>query len=347
MKNLLVAIPAICIMACGTQKETTNTSEKKESTEINQNMIAVKYANTITAAEMKTDLYIYASDEFEGRDTGEPGQKKAVEFLKKEYQKMGIPSVYGTDNYFQHIPVAYFEGKAKNDSENVLAFIKGSEKPDEILVLSAHLDHIGQHDGEIYSGADDDGSGTVALLEMAEAFHKAKEDGHGPKRSVLILHVTGEEKGLFGSRFYSENPVFPLENTVANINVDMIGRVDPEHKDAPNYVYVIGADRLSTGLDAAVTKANKNLTDFKLDYKYNDRNDPQRIYYRSDHYNFAKKGIPAVFFFSGIHEDYHKPSDTPDKIDYPLMTIRTKLIFHTAWELANSDERIKVDRDGN
>ena len=347
MKNLLLAIPAFCVIACGSQKDTTNTPPTNDSNTTEVTSLATTYANTITAAEMKTDLYIYASDEFEGRDTGEPGQKKAVEFLKKEYQKMGIPSAYGTDNYFQSIPAAYFEGKAKNDSENVLAFIEGSEKPEEIIVLSAHLDHVGHHDGEIYNGADDDGSGTVALLEMAEAFHMAKKDGKGPKRSILILHVTGEEKGLFGSRFYSENPVFPLANTVADINVDMIGRVDPEHKNEPNYVYVIGADRLSTGLDAAVTKANKNLTDFKLDYKYNDRNDPQRIYYRSDHYNFAKNGVPSVFFFSGIHEDYHKPTDTPDKIDYPLMTTRTKLIFHTAWELANSTERIKVDRDGN
>ena len=260
---------------------------------------------------------------------------------------MNIPSAYGTDNYFQNIPVEYFEGHAKNDSENVLAFIKGTEKPEEILVLSAHLDHVGQHDGKIYNGADDDGSGTVALLEIAEAFYTAKQEGHGPKRSILILHVTGEEKGLFGSRYYSENPVFPLENTVANINIDMIGRVDPEHKDNKNYIYVIGADRLSTGLDIAVTNANKNLSDFTLDYKYNDRNDPQRIYYRSDHYNFAKNGVPSVFFFSGIHEDYHKPTDTPDKIDYPLMTKRTKLIFYTAWDLANANERIKVDRDGN
>jgi len=347
MKNLLLAIPALCIIACGSQKETATTPAKETTTKTVVNSIATTYANTITAAEMKTDLYIYASDEFEGRFTGKKGQKKAVEFLKKEYQKMGIPSAYGNDNYFQNIPVTYFEGKAESDSENVLAFIKGSEKPDEVLVLSAHLDHIGHHDGKVYSGADDDGSGTVALLEMAEAFQKAKEDGNGPKRSILILHVTGEEIGLFGSRYYSENPVFPLENTIADINVDMIGRVDPDHEANKNYIYVIGADRLSTELDAAVTKANTNLTDFTLDYKYNDRNDPERIYYRSDHYNFAKNGVPSVFFFSGIHADYHQPSDTPDKIDYPLMTTRTKLIFHTAWELANRDERIKVDRDGN
>lgn len=339
MKQTLLIASIAILSACSAQK----TAEAPVKI-IDQ---AGKYANTITAEEMKTDLYIYASDEFEGRDTGEPGQKKAVEFLKKEYQKMNIPSAFGSDDYFQEIPAAYFQGHAQNDSENVLAFIKGTEKPDEILVISAHLDHVGHHDGEIYNGADDDGSGTVALLEIAEAFHKAKKDGIGPKRSILILHVTGEEKGLFGSRYYAENPVFPLKNTVANINVDMIGRVDPGHKDNPNYIYVIGADRLSTGLDAAVTEANKNLTDFTLDYKYNDRNDPERIYYRSDHYNFAKNGVPSVFFFSGIHEDYHQPTDTPDKIDYPLMTTRTKLIFHTAWNLANSAERIKVDRDGN
>ena len=343
MKKLLITLPVFYLIACGSQKE-SNISTLEEPT--TKNDIALQYANSITASEMKTDLYIYASKEFEGRDTGEPGQKKAVEFLKNEYKKLGIPSAYGSDNYYQNIPKAFFNGNSKNDSENVLAFIEGSERPEEILVLSAHLDHIGKHDGEIYSGADDDGSGTVALLEIAEAFHKAKKNGNGPKRSILILHVTGEEKGLYGSRFYAENPVFPLENTIANINIDMIGRVDPNHKDKPNYIYVIGADRLSTGLDAAVTKANTNLDNFNLDYKYNDRNDPERIYYRSDHYNFAKKGVPSVFFFSGIHEDYHKPTDTPEKINYPLMTKRTKLIFYTAWDLANSKNRIKVDRDG-
>lgn len=344
MKKIFIVASAIVLTACYTNKQAT--APQETATVILKNA-AVPYANTITVEEMKTDLYIYASDEFEGRDTGAPGQKKAVEWLQKQYKKKEIPSVDGTDNYFQPIPEQYFEGRALGDSENVLAFIKGTEKPNEVVVLSAHLDHVGSHNGQIYNGADDDGSGTVALLEIAEAFKKAKDDGVGPKRSILILHVTGEEKGLFGSRFYAENPVFPLANTVANINIDMIGRVDPEHEGKKRYIYVIGADRLSTGLDAAITKANKNLDGFNLDYKYNDRNDPERIYYRSDHYNFAKKGVPAVFFFSGIHEDYHQPTDTPEKIDYPLMVERTQLIFYTAWELVNSEERIKVDRDGN
>ena len=340
MKHLLLSIPILFITACTAQKKTATTAAKKTSK-------ATTYAKTITAEELKTDLYIYASDEFEGRDTGSPGQKKAVDFLKNEYIKMGIPSAFNSNNYFQNIPEAYFEGHSQGDSENVLAFIEGTEFPDEVLVISAHLDHIGHHDGQIYSGADDDGSGTVALLEIAEAFHIAKKEGNGPKRSILFLHVTGEEKGLYGSQYYAENPVFPLINTVADINVDMIGRVDPEHESAKKYIYVIGADRLSTGLDIAVTKANKNLDGFKLDYKYNDRNDPERIYYRSDHYNFAKNDVPSVFFFSGLHADYHQPTDTPEKIDYPLMTMRTKLIFYTAWELANAKDRIVVDRDGN
>lgn len=340
MKQLLLAIPLSIMVGCGAKKSNQITLENITEEGIKE------YANTITEEELKTYLYTYASDEFEGRDTGEPGQKKAVAYLKEQYKLLGIPSAYGTDDYFQEIPAAYFNGAAKNDSENVLAYIEGTEKPEELLVISAHLDHVGVHDGKIYNGADDDGSGTVALLEIAEAFKKAKDAGLGPKRSILFLHVTGEEKGLFGSRFYAENPVFPLKNTIANINIDMIGRVDPEHKDNENYIYVIGADRLSTELDDEITRAKSMVENFAYDYKYNDRNDPQRIYYRSDHYNFAKNGIPSVFFFSGIHEDYHQPTDTADKINYPLMTKRTKLIFHAAWNLVNRAERIKVNRDG-
>ena len=352
MKKIIFGLAiGFLFVSCKSQQQTTaqnNSSQPSKHIAYTLSKDAITYANTITASEMKTDLYIYASKEFEGRDTGEPGQKKAVDFLRKQYQKMNIPSAYGgTDNYFQTIPKKYFQGLSNNDSENVLAYIEGTEKPNEVLVLSAHLDHIGHHDGEIYYGADDDGSGTVALIEIAEAFYKAKQNGKGPKRSILILHVTGEEKGLFGSRYYSENPVFPLKNTIANVNIDMIGRVDPSHETQKNYIYVIGADRLSTELDAEITNAQKYLPEFKLDYKYNDRNDPERIYYRSDHYNFAKNGVPSVFFFSGLHEDYHQPTDTPDKIDYELMTQRTKLIFHTVWNLVNRKDRIKVDRDGN
>jgi len=232
------------------------------------------------------------------------------------------------------------------NSENVLAYIKGSEMPDEVIVLSAHLDHEGIKDGKIYNGADDDGSGTVALIEIAEALKMAEKAGHGPKRSVLFLHVTAEEKGLLGSQYYTDmNPVFPLKNTVANLNIDMIGRIDPKRTEGDrNYIYLIGSDKLSTELHDISEEVNKKYTNIELDYTYNDENDPNRYYYRSDHYNFVKNNIPVIFYFNGTHDDYHQPSDTPDKIEYDLLENRTRLIFHTAWELANRDKRIIVDK---
>lgn len=310
---------------------------------------ARKYMNTITADDLKKHLYIVASDEMQGRETGSEGQKKAGKYLISQYEANGVSFPKGAQDFYQHVPAAFLNAKYNEnlpDSENIWAFIEGSEKPDEILVISAHYDHVGMKNGEIYNGADDDGSGTVALLEMAQAFAMAKKDGHGPKRSILFLHVTGEEHGLHGSRYYSENPLFPLKNTIADINIDMIGRRDKEHADLLYYTYVIGSGRLSTDLYNAVEDANKASVNMVLDYKYDDRNDPQKFYFRSDHYNFAKNGIPSVFLFSGIHADYHKPGDKPDKIEYDVLEKRTKHAFMTAWLLANAKERPVVDKDG-
>lgn len=228
---------------------------------------------------------------------------------------------------------------------NVLGFIEGTDEKlkNEIVVVTAHYDHLGKKGESIFNGADDNGSGTSSVLEVAEALAEAKAKGIGPRRSVLCMLVSGEEKGLLGSKYYAEFPIFPLENTVANVNVDMVGRVDKRHEDNPNYIYVIGSDRLSTDLHKINEAANKNFTNLELDYKYNDPKDPNRYYYRSDHYNFAEKGIPAIFYFSGTHVDYHKPSDTIEKINFEKMEKIAKLVFHTTWELANRDERIKVD----
>jgi hypothetical protein len=230
------------------------------------------------------------------------------------------------------------------DTENVAALLEGTDKKDEVLVISAHLDHIGvSEDGQINNGADDDGSGTVSLIELAEAFSKAKADGVGPRRSILFLNVTGEEKGLFGSKYYSEHPLLPLKNTIANLNIDMIGRVDDAHKDDHKYVYLIGADKLSSELHNISEEQNKKHVNFKLDYTFNDPKDPNRFYYRSDHYNFAKKGIPVIFYFTGVHEDYHRPGDDVEKILFDKQSSIVKLVFHTAWELVNREERIAVD----
>ncbi len=301
---------------------------------------------SITADELKKNLMVIASDEMEGRDTGSEGQKKAGRYMIDYYKSRGISYPEALGSYYQKIPKEQLKSRRATlpDSENILAFIKGTEKPDEIVVISAHYDHVGMHDGVIYNGADDDGSGTVAVMEIAEAFQQAKKAGAGPKRSVLFLHVTGEEHGLLGSKFYSDNPVFDLKNTVVDVNIDMIGRSDAEN-EGNNYVYVIGSEMLSSELKKINEAANKVTHNLELNYKYDDPKDPNRLYYRSDHYNFAKKGIPVIFFFDGIHVDYHKPTDDPEKIDYPLLQKRAQLVFATAWELANRKDRIVVDRN--
>ena len=312
--------------------------------------VAQKYMNTITSNELKTHLTVISSDEMEGRDTGSKGQKKAGLYLINQYKSNNVVFPKDAKNYTQTIPKAYLKYKYDHkfgDSENICAFIEGSEKPDEILVISAHYDHIGIEDGKIFNGADDDGSGTVALLEIAQAFQLAKNEGNGPKRSILFLHVTGEEHGLHGSRFYTENPLFPLKNTITDINIDMIGRRDDFHKDTNDYLYVIGSDFLSSDLFNIIENANKNFVNIKLDYKYNSKTDSERFYYRSDHYNFAKNNIPSVFLFNGVHADYHKATDEVSKIEFDALTKRTKLAFVIAWDLANRENRPVVDKKGN
>ncbi len=508
----------VLAMSCNSSQKTVAEPVKEQEPSLGP----VTYAQTVTETDLKAHLYTYASDEFEGRETGKPGQKKAVEYIKEQYLKLGVPAAKGNGDYFQNVPLevmklptgsirangteyilgddfltfssnaehydevvyagygiedgdysdyrdlevkgklvlvkagepknedgtfklsgsseasvwsnmseavgkrrelavskgakgmlyfdpgnysrykryfeymklngggqmsivdgkddGYFEiylteamakallsdletsdvpkvvpvslevsletSNSKVSSENVAALLKGSEKPNEYVIISSHLDHIGvTADGQINNGADDDGSGTVALLEIAEAFKKASDAGHGPKRSVVFLHVTGEEKGLLGSQYYTDvEPIFPLEQTVANLNIDMIGRIDPKREGDRNYVYLIGSDKLSTDLHELSEEVNKKYTNIELDYTYNDENDPNRFYYRSDHYNFAKNNIPIIFYFNGTHEDYHRPGDTPDKINYDLLENRTRLIFHTAWEVANRADRVIVDK---
>ena len=329
--------------SCATIKYTTQIQNIKDSIVLCDSTTVMNYTNTITAKELSKHLYKFASNDFQGRSAGEKGQKLASEFLKSYYISEGIQSPLGKKNYYQTIPKSFLP-KNTNASENVLAYIKGSEKPDEIVVLSAHLDHLGiSENGDINNGADDDGSGTVAIMEIAQAFKQAQEAGHGPKRSILFLHLTAEEIGKQGSEYYTQFPVFPLENTVTDLNIDMIGRVDNAHLETKNYIYLIGADRLSKELHYLSEKINNTYFNINLDYKYNAENDRNKYYSRSDHYNFAKYGIPVIFYFNGVHDDYHKHTDTPDKIDYELLEKRTKLIFATAWQIANQKDRIKVD----
>jgi hypothetical protein len=230
------------------------------------------------------------------------------------------------------------------ESTNVLGYLEGTDKKDEWLIVTAHYDHLGKRGNVIYYGADDDGSGTVGVLELAEAFAKAKAAGAGPRRSILFMTVSGEEKGLWGSEYFSEHPAIPMDKATADLNIDMIGRVDTERKtsDTLNYIYVVGDDKLSTDLKPLSEAVNQKYIKMTLDYKFNDPNDTQQIYFRSDHYNFARKGVPVIFYYDGmLQADYHKPTDTPDKINYSLLKKRAQLVFYTAWEMANRNEMMR------
>jgi len=332
MKKITTLLVGIIILSCGTNQKVPGVD------------IQTKYATSITNTNLKTILYQLASDEFQGRKTGEDGQKIAAKYVADFYKTHSIEPPAGYPTYFQVIPKDFFRGESKGDSENVVAFIEGSEKPEEVLVITAHYDHLGKKGEKIFNGADDNGSGTSAVLMIAKAFQTAKNDGFGPKRSILFLNLTGEEEGLYGSEFYTSHPIFPLKQTVANLNIDMIGRIDDAHKDKSNYIYLIGDDKLSNELHTLSEETNKTYSKLELDYTYNDEKDPNRFYYRSDHYNFAKNKIPVIFYFSGVHEDYHKATDTADKIDYDLLAKRAQFVFYTAWEIANREGKLVLDK---
>ena len=283
-------------------------------------------------------LLFYISEKVATEIMGEDG--------KGVFDKMAASSLKAK-NYKANIDLSFQKKNVITYVNNVMGLIEGTDKKDEYVIITAHYDHVGKrNDTTIFYGADDDGSGTVTVLELAEAFAKAKAEGKGPRRSILFMTVSGEEHGLWGSAYYSNHPVYPLEKTTVNLNIDMIGRIGNDYmkdKDSANYVYVIGDNKLSSDLTPITESVNSTYTKLKLDRKYNDPNDPNRFYYRSDHYNFAQKGVPIIFYFNGVHPDYHRPTDTPDKIKYDLMEKRAKLVFYTALEMANREEMLKRD----
>jgi Zn-dependent M28 family amino/carboxypeptidase len=268
--------------------------------------------------------------------------EKFQDKLKKFQTKGGN----GAGKFKNKVEIKLDRKKTPITTENVLGFLEGTDLKDEVLVVTSHYDHIGiGTDGKINNGADDDGSGTVGLLEIAEAFSKAASEGKRPRRSILFMTVTGEEKGLLGSEYYSNNPIFPIEKTVTNLNIDMIGRSDERHADNKPYVYIIGSDMLSSELHQLHEETAKEFApQMQMDYLYNTKDSPERFYYRSDHYNFAKHGIPIIFYFNGVHTDYHRPTDDVDKINFDLLAQRAQLVFATAWQIANRDARPKVDK---
>ena len=242
-------------------------------------------------------------------------------------------------------------------TQNVVAVWEGSDPKlkNEMVAIGAHYDHDGvrpnaQGADKIWNGADDDGSGTVAVLAIAEALAKAKTR---PKRSVLFVWHAGEEKGLWGSEYFNKFPTVDIKNVVAQLNIDMIGRskkpgdANPRNKDlsGENGIYVIGSEMMSSTLGAVTKGTNDAYLKLGYDYKYDDPKDTNRFFFRSDHFNYAVNGIPIVFWFDGVHEDYHQASDHPDKIDYAKMEKVTRTIFLTLWEITELKQRPAVDKE--
>lgn len=342
MKVVVLYITLSLIGACSTPKNKRKTEHFKNKISIKDSSIISNFGKIITEKTLKTLVDTLASKTFNGRKLGSEGLEKATVFIQDFYTKNAIPPAI-KNTYTQNIPEHVFPKLKNIKGSNILAYIKGNQLENEVIVISAHIDHLGVKNNEIHYGADDNASGTAAIMQIAQAFQNAKNKGFPPKRSILIAHFTAEEIGLYGSSYYTKNPVFSLKNTIANLNIDMIGRVDEKHKNNPNYIYSIGADKLSDELHFISEKINATLSNLELDYTYNDENDPNRYYYRSDHYNFSSKGVPSIFYFNGTHTDYHKPTDTREKINFKSLEKRTKLVFYTAWHLANMKNKLTLN----
>jgi hypothetical protein len=298
----------------------------------------------ISAEDVYTRVAYLASDELRGRDTPSPGLEAAAAYIVRDYERLGLLPAGDEGTFIQRWPLAAFSRNPESlrgvTPPNVVAVIRGSDPVlrDEYVVLTAHLDHVGVgrpvNGDSIYNGADDNASGTAALMEIAEAMVAS---GTRPARSVMFLHVSGEELGLLGSRWFSDNPTVPIGQIVANINADMIGR------NAPDTIVVIGKDYSTLGRTVNEVAARHP----ELGLTVSDDIWPQeRFFFRSDHFNFARKEIPALFFFSGVHEDYHRPSDTVDKLDTDKVARVAQIIYHTTLAIANDPNRPEWDPRG-
>ena len=289
-------------------------------------------AATITADEMREHVAYIASDALRGRDTPSPGLDSAAAYLVRNFQALGLRGGAEGGAYIQRYPL-----RPKGSlAPNVVAIFPGSDPTlrDEYVVLSAHMDHIGTgrpvRGDSIYNGADDDASGTSALLEVAEAF-ASMDERLRPARSILFLAVSGEEKGLLGSEYFSDHPTVPLASIVANVNMDMIGR------NTRDTVVVIGKNYSSLGgVVERVAAENGALLGLAAG---DDRWPSERFFFRSDHFNFARKEIPAIFFFAGVHEDYHEPSDEVERLDTDKAARVARMIFLTTHAIATTPQR--------
>lgn len=326
----------------------------------------------VSASLLKKHVFRLASDSLQGRQTGTVGQLQAAFYCIRSFRQSHLYSVFRIDSVqgsFRQTypfsstrvarfgsmrpsslgPVAYNQyellpppNTATDSSralygDNIAGLLIGTDLKQEVVVLSAHYDHLGQSGEQIFHGADDNASGTAAVLGVAAVFDSLTQRGIRPRRSILFVLFSGEEGGLFGSRYFVQNSPIPLRQLVCDLNADMVGRVDEAHRKRPGYCYLI-TDSQGSGLLTTAELANRQSVGLSLNQGgYDTMNDPERHFFRSDHYNFASVGIPILLFTSGGHPDYHQPSDTADKIRYDVLQKRATLLFQTAWRVANPE----------
>ena len=309
---------------------------------ISNEIVCQPNPNYVSLNSLRKHLTIIASDDMEGRETGTKGLQRAASYIQKEFKDIGLTTL----NHSKGLNQWYKIPKRLKKVCNVIGCIEGSSKKDEFIVISAHYDHLGMVNGDIYNGADDNGSGTSALISLAEAIMLKKINGNSPQRTIVFIAFSGEEKGLWGSRYFTSHPLIPLEKISCNINMDMIGRVDPDRllADSLNYIHVVGENRVSSEIKPIINSLNDSKYRMTLDSKYNDENDANRIFYRSDHYNFARKKVPIMFFFDGmLGGDYHETTDDVDKINWNLYYKRVNFIYDLCEIIDNKEEMLKRD----
>jgi hypothetical protein len=301
-------------------------------------------AESITAAGMRSRISFLASDELRGRETTSPGQETAAAYIVGEYTRLGLLPRGDSSSYIQRYPFVPRPMQVGPPmpvlAPNVVAVLPGSDPAlrNEYVVLSAHMDHVGVgrpvRGDSIYNGADDNASGTAALLEVAQALSSLPI---APRRSILFLNVSGEEHGLLGSEAFTRNPTVPVSSIVADINVDMISR------NSPDSIVVIGKEYSSLG--ELVNAVGAQHPEIRLTVS-DDIWPEERFFFRSDHYNFARLEIPSLFFFAGVHNDYHQPSDEVSRIDPDKAARVARLIFYSVQEIANAPGRPKWNPAG-
>ncbi len=356
MRNIRLFLAFLVVLHAQKQSKTLLLDQVAENGFFLDTATFQRIIEAVSERELMSHLSFLASDAVQGREAGSPYEKVAATYLIAHHQRCGNPPLLKS-GYVHAFPLRRVKPapqssenlkknpkkKEKNSESawvvydtlmawNVLAYRPGAVYPGQYVILSAHYDHLGVNSrGEVYNGADDNGSGTAVLLEAARILSLLPP----PRRTIVFFHTGAEEKGLIGAFRFVRDSLLPVDSVLAVLNVDMLGRTDTAHKPGENYLYAIGPAYTTPRLREIHEAVNALCCGWQFDYRYDDKNHPDRLFYRSDHYAFAQKGVPAVFYFGGLHPDYHQPTDDIEKIEPARLRRAAILLAALAWTLAN------------